>query len=65
MAWIHLPEDIVLELVVAGEGDHAAPGDAQREEDLDTGVRPNLQLTGQVWAANVGNFPSSVEKIFH
>ena len=65
MIEVHLPEHVVLELVVAGEGDHAAPGDAQREEDLDTGIRPHLQLTGQVWAGNVGNLPSSVEKIFH
>ena len=35
-------EHVVLELVVAGEGDHAAPGDAEREEDLDACVRPHL-----------------------
>ena len=33
---------VVLELVVAGEGDHAAPGDPQGEEDLDAGVGPDL-----------------------
>ena len=38
-----VPEHVVLKLVVAGQGDHAAPGDAQREEDLDTGIRPNLK----------------------
>ena len=37
-------EDIVAELVVAGQGDHAAPGDAEREEDLDAGVRPHVDL---------------------
>ena len=35
-------EHVVLELVVAGQGDHAAPGDAEGEEDLDAGVRPHL-----------------------
>ena len=35
-------EHVVLELVVAGQGDHAAPGDAEREEDLDASVRPHL-----------------------
>ena len=35
-------EHVVLELVVAGQGDHAAPGDAKREEDLDASVRPHL-----------------------
>ena len=35
-------EHVVLELVVAGEGDHAAPGDAEGEEDLDACVRPHL-----------------------
>ena len=35
-------EHVVLELVVAGEGDHAAPGDPEREEDLDASVRPHL-----------------------
>ena len=35
-------EYVVLELVVAGQGDHAAPGDAEREEDLDASVRPHL-----------------------
>ena len=39
-----IPEHVVLKLVVAGEGDHATPGDAQREEDLDTGVCPNLDM---------------------
>ena len=33
--------DVVVELVVAGEGDHDAPGDAQGEEDLGTGVCPD------------------------
>ena len=37
-------EYVVLELVVAGQGDHAAPGDAEREEDLDAGVRPHVDL---------------------
>ena len=39
-----IPEDIVVELIVAGEGDHAAPGDAEGEEDLDAGVRPHVDL---------------------
>ena len=37
-----VPVDVVLELVVAGEGDHAAPGDTEGEEDLDAGVGPDL-----------------------
>ena len=37
-----ISEDVVVELVVAGQGDHAAPGDAEREEDLDASVRPHL-----------------------
>ena len=36
-------EHVVLELVVAGEGDHAAPGDPERKEDLDAGVGPHLE----------------------
>ena len=39
-----VPEHIVLELVVAGEGDHAAPGDPEREEDLDACVCPHLMF---------------------
>ena len=39
-----ISEDIVVELIVAGEGDHAAPGDAEGEEDLDAGVRPHVDL---------------------
>ena len=35
-------EHVVLELVVAGEGDHAAPGDPEREADLDASVCPHL-----------------------
>ena len=38
-----VPEHVVGEVVVAGQGDHPAPGHAQREEDLDTRVRPNLE----------------------
>ena len=46
-------EHVVLELVVAGEGDHAAPGDAQREEDLDAGVGPNLaQWRSKYWVSS-------------
>ena len=37
-----VPEHVVGEVVVAGQGDHPAPGHAQREEDLDTRVSPNL-----------------------
>ena len=37
-----VPEHVVGEVVVAGQGHHPAPGHAQREEDLDTRVRPNL-----------------------
>ena len=36
-----VPEDVVVELVVGGEGDHHPPGDAQREEDLGAGVGPD------------------------
>ena len=39
-----ISEDIVVELVVAGEGDHAAPGDAEGEEDLDAGISPHIDL---------------------
>ena len=35
-------EHVVLELVVAGKGDHPAPGDSKREEDLNACVRPHL-----------------------
>ena len=38
-----VPEHVVWEVVVAGQGDHPAPGDAQGEEDLDTRVRPHLR----------------------
>ena len=38
------PEDIIFKLVVAGQGDHAAPGDAQGEEDLNAGIRPDLEI---------------------
>ena len=37
-----IPVNIVPELVVGGEGDHTAPGNAQRKEDLDTGISPHL-----------------------
>ena len=38
-----LPVHVVSELVVGGEGDHAAPRHAQREEDLDARICPHLQ----------------------
>ena len=37
-----VPEDIVPEVVVGGEGDHSPPSHPQGEEDLDAGVRPDL-----------------------
>ena len=57
-----VPEHVVLELVVAGEGDHAAPGDPQGEEDLDAGVGPDLRAgveqEGGQGAAAAGWAPS-------
>ena len=41
-----VPEHVVGEVVVAGQGHHPAPGHPQREEDLDTRVRPNLVSRG-------------------
>lgn len=41
------PVDVVLELVVAGQGDHAAPGDPEGEKDLDARVGPDLQHVGR------------------
>ena len=37
-------EHVVVELVVGGEGDEAAPAGTQREEDLDSRVRPHLEI---------------------
>ena len=37
-----VPEDVVPEVVVGGQGDHSPPGHSQGEEDLDTGVSPHL-----------------------
>ena len=39
-----VPVHVVVELVVAGEGDHDAPGDTQGEEDLRAGVRPDSDV---------------------
>ena len=36
-----VPVDVVVELVVGGEGDHHPPGDAQGEEYLGAGVSPD------------------------
>ena len=49
-----VPVDVVVELVVGGQGDHHPPGHAQREEDLGAGVGPDpdvgqpLPLRGEV-----------------
>ena len=43
------PEDIVLELVVAGQGDHASPGHTKGEKDLNAGVRPDLEKVSKPW----------------
>ena len=37
-----VPEDVVPEVVVGGQGDHSSPGHSEGEEDLDTGVSPHL-----------------------
>ena len=37
-----VPEDVVPEVVVAGQSDHPSPGHSQREEDLDAGIGPDL-----------------------
>ena len=37
-----VPEDVVPEVVVGGEGDHSSPGHPEGEEDLDAGVSPHL-----------------------
>lgn len=36
-------EAVVVELVVAGQGNQSTPAGAERKEDLDGGVRPNLK----------------------
>ena len=37
--------DVVVELVVAGEGEQHSEAGAQREEDLSGGVDPHLDVT--------------------
>ena len=39
---MYSPEYIVLELVVAGQGDHPSPSNSQGKEDLDAGISPDL-----------------------
>ena len=36
-------EDVVVEVIVAGEGDHNSPGDSDGEEYLRTSICPNLE----------------------
>ena len=49
-----VPEDIVAEVVVAGQSDHSSPSDTQREEYLDASICPNtdagqfVPLWGQI-----------------
>ena len=38
-----VPVDVVAEFIVAGESYHSAPSYAKWEEDLNTGVSPNLK----------------------
>ena len=38
-----VPVHVVVEVVVAGQGDHHAPRDANREENLCARLSPNLQ----------------------
>ena len=38
-------EDVVVEVIVAGEGDHNSPGDADGEEYLCTSICPNLDTS--------------------
>ena len=40
-----ISEDVVAELVVAGQSDHTTPGNTKWEENLDTSICPNLQTT--------------------
>ena len=47
-----VPEHVVGEVVVAGQCDHPAPGHAQREEDLDTRVSPNLVIGDTIIISN-------------
>ncbi len=37
-----IAEDVVVELVVAGQGDESAPAGSKREEDLDSSISPDL-----------------------
>merc|ERR1719336_1029088 len=47
-----VPDDVVVEPVVAGESDEAAPGHGEREEDLDSGRLPDFDVRqpGEVWS---------------
>lgn len=40
---IDIPETVIVELVVGGEGDESTPARPQREEDLHGGISPYLQ----------------------
>jgi hypothetical protein len=37
------PEDVVVELVVTGQGDQTSPGRGEREEDLVSSSLPHLK----------------------
>ena len=37
-----VPEDVVPEVVVAGQSDHSSPRDSERKENLDAGIGPHL-----------------------
>ena len=43
-----VPVDVVVELVVAGEGDHDPPGDPEGEEDLGAGISPDPDVSQPV-----------------
>ena len=46
--WSDLPVDVVVELVVAGQGGEASPAHGQREEDLGSSVPPHARLSQQL-----------------